>query len=57
MENLIKKKFPVTGMSCTSCAASVESMLKRQDGIKSASVTYHILYENNHELILGLNIH
>ncbi len=36
----IKKTFPVTGMSCASCAASVESMLKAQNGVVSAGVNY-----------------
>ena len=35
-----KKIFPVTGMSCSACAVSVESMLKAQNGILSASVNY-----------------
>ncbi|MFA6598358.1 MAG: heavy metal translocating P-type ATPase [Ignavibacteriaceae bacterium] len=35
-----KKIFPVSGMSCTACAVSVESMLKAQKGILSASVNY-----------------
>lgn len=32
--------FPVTGMSCASCAASVESALKKQQGVESADVNY-----------------
>jgi len=40
METTIKKNFPVTGMSCASCAASVESMLKSQQGIISASINF-----------------
>jgi Cu2+-exporting ATPase len=36
----IKKTFPVTGMSCASCAASVESMLRAQQGVISAGVNY-----------------
>lgn len=36
----IKKTFPVTGMSCASCAASVESMLKAQPGVLNAGVNY-----------------
>ncbi len=34
------KTFPVTGMSCASCALNVERTLKRQPGIVSASVNY-----------------
>lgn len=36
----IKKSYPVTGMSCASCAGSVESMLKAQPGMLSAGVNY-----------------
>jgi Cu2+-exporting ATPase len=36
----VKKTFPVTGLSCASCAASVESMLKAQAGVVSAGVNY-----------------
>ena len=34
------KTFPVTGMSCASCARNVENMLKAQPGVNSASVNY-----------------
>jgi Cu2+-exporting ATPase len=34
----IKKQFPVTGMSCASCAINVESMLNKQAGVVKASV-------------------
>jgi Cu2+-exporting ATPase len=40
MEATIKKNFPVTGLSCASCAVSVESMLKAQKGVVDASVNY-----------------
>ena len=36
----IKKTFPVTGMSCASCAVSVESMLKAEPGVINAGVNY-----------------
>jgi len=36
----VKKVFPVLHMTCASCAVSVESMVKSQDGIVSASVNY-----------------
>jgi Cu2+-exporting ATPase len=36
----IKKSFPVIGLSCASCAANVESTLKVQTGVKSASVNF-----------------
>lgn len=32
--------FPVTGMSCASCAMSIESILKTQPGVKNVSVNY-----------------
>ncbi|WP_069658011.1 heavy metal translocating P-type ATPase [Arcticibacter eurypsychrophilus] len=35
-----KQSFPVTGMSCASCASSVESMLKSSKGVKDAAVNY-----------------
>ncbi|MEO0732729.1 MAG: heavy metal translocating P-type ATPase [Bacteroidota bacterium] len=34
------KNFPVTGMSCASCSASVESILKKLPGVNTASVNY-----------------
>lgn len=34
------KNFPVTGMTCASCAVSVESMLKHQKGVVDAAVNY-----------------
>jgi len=36
--NNVKKQFPVTGMSCASCAANIESTLNRQSGVVKASV-------------------
>jgi P-type Cu2+ transporter len=35
-----RASFPVSGMTCASCANSVESMLKAQEGIVTASVNY-----------------
>lgn len=35
-----KQTFPVTGMSCASCAASVDSMLKAQEGVVDSSVNF-----------------
>lgn len=40
METTIKKNFPVTGLSCASCAISVESMLKAQHGVIDAAVNF-----------------
>ncbi len=36
--NSVRKQFPVTGMSCASCAANIESTIKKQPGVVSASV-------------------
>lgn len=36
----IKNNFPVTGMSCAACAASVESMLNNQPGVIAATVNF-----------------
>lgn len=36
--NIIKRNYPVTGMSCASCAMGVEKKLKQQKGVKSAAV-------------------
>lgn len=38
--NLTKIILPVRGLSCASCAASVESMLKSQDGINDVNVNF-----------------
>ena len=37
---LSRLSFPVSGMTCASCANSVESMLKAQEGVVMASVNY-----------------
>lgn len=34
----VKRTFPVTGMTCASCVASVESMLQAQPGVLEAAV-------------------
>jgi Cu2+-exporting ATPase len=39
-EHKTEQTFPVTGMTCASCAASVESMLKSQPGVQNAQVNY-----------------
>ncbi|MGX7666329.1 heavy metal translocating P-type ATPase [Flavobacterium pedocola] len=36
----IKKTFPITGMTCASCAISVESILSFEDGVVSSAVNY-----------------
>ncbi len=35
-----RQTFPVTGMTCAGCAASVESMLKTSDGVLDAGVNF-----------------
>jgi Cu2+-exporting ATPase len=35
-----KQTFPVTGMTCTACASSVETILMHTDGIHTATVNY-----------------
>lgn len=37
---IIKETFPITGLSCTSCASSVEKRLKSTEGVKDASVNF-----------------
>ncbi len=40
MASTVKKNFPVTGLSCASCAANVERNLKSQKGVTAATVNY-----------------
>ncbi|MCC9166776.1 heavy metal translocating P-type ATPase [Pontibacter harenae] len=45
METAVEKKykkstFPVEGMSCASCAASIESMLRTKEGVQEANVNF-----------------
>jgi Cu2+-exporting ATPase len=37
---LSKDRFPITGMTCTACASSVETILMHTEGIQEASVNY-----------------
>ena len=49
----VKESFPVTGMTCASCAASVESVLKHTEGVFDASVIFansSVLVEYDKEL-------
>lgn len=39
-ENSVKQTFPVLNMTCASCAASAESMVKSATGVINASVNY-----------------
>ncbi|MDQ3844159.1 MAG: heavy metal translocating P-type ATPase [Bacteroidota bacterium] len=36
----VKKTFPVTGLSCASCAVSTETMIKAQPGVINAAVNF-----------------
>lgn len=36
----VRKSFPITGLSCASCAVSVETMLKSQKGVIDAGVNF-----------------
>lgn len=36
----LKSNFPVIGMTCASCATSVETIIQNQEGVLSASVNY-----------------
>jgi P-type Cu2+ transporter len=38
--NTIKENFPVTGLSCASCAISAETILQSQQGVVNASVNF-----------------
>ena len=49
----IKESFPVTGMTCASCAASVETVLKHIEGVFDANVNFansSVLVEYDKEL-------
>src|SRR5690349_5994672 len=39
-DNIETISFPVLGMTCASCAVSVESMIGAQNGVKQAEVNY-----------------
>lgn len=40
MENIVHKTYPVTGLSCASCAVSVQSMAASVPGVQQANVNY-----------------
>lgn len=49
----VKNSFPVIGMTCASCAASVESVLKHTEGVSDANVNFansSVLVEYEKEL-------
>lgn len=37
---MIKKKFKIIGMHCTSCAMNIDGELEDTDGIKSSNTSY-----------------
>ncbi|MBI2338090.1 heavy-metal-associated domain-containing protein [Candidatus Daviesbacteria bacterium] len=37
---MVKKKFKITGMHCTSCAMTIDMDLEDLDGIKSSHTSY-----------------
>jgi Cu2+-exporting ATPase len=39
-KNILKKSFPVLGMSCASCASSAQSILEYEPGVISVAVNY-----------------
>lgn len=39
-QKIVRKNFPVTGMSCAACAARVNKALSKQPGVKEANVNY-----------------
>lgn len=40
MDIVIKKSYPITGMSCASCASSAQTILEHQPGIMHVNVNY-----------------
>lgn len=40
MSNIVNKTFPLTGMTCASCAMSAQTILNRQDGVLDAQVNF-----------------
>ena len=38
--NLVKKKFKIDGMHCSSCAMSIDMDLEDMEGVKSAKTSY-----------------
>ncbi|WP_288155670.1 heavy metal translocating P-type ATPase [Phocaeicola sartorii] len=38
MSDMTKKLYPVTGMHCAACAGNVERIVRKQEGVESASV-------------------
>ncbi|MGV3508277.1 MAG: heavy metal translocating P-type ATPase [Sphingobacteriaceae bacterium] len=40
VKNSVKENFPVTGLSCASCAISAETILRSQEGVINAAVNF-----------------
>lgn len=40
MSKIVKKKFKIDGMHCTSCAMSIDGDLEDTKGVKSAKTSY-----------------
>jgi copper chaperone CopZ len=40
MKNLVKKKFVIEGMHCSSCAMNIDFGLEDINGVKSATTSY-----------------
>jgi len=52
IEKSVQETIPVLGMSCASCASSAENIVKKQAGVKNASVNYgtgNLILEYNPE--------
>jgi Cu2+-exporting ATPase len=58
-KNTIKRTFPVLQMGCAACAARVENVLRKQNGVIEASVNFasaEALVEYNPTLVNPENI-
>jgi Cu2+-exporting ATPase len=56
---LIHRTFPLTGMSCASCAVNIETLSKAQNGVVNASVNYassSLWVEYNPDITVPSNI-
>jgi Cu2+-exporting ATPase len=57
--NSVNQTFPLTGMSCATCALNIENLSKAQKGVVSASVNYassSLWMEYNPDIILPSDI-